>query len=222
MLRCVTFTGIDNHTDINQLIKLQEDYPFAEFGVLVSAKNTNMNSNPRFPHLGMLKGLKGCNLNLSCHVCGSAAREILAGHWEEFLKLTGKELSLFKRIQLNVGVWRKFSRGLEFLPDKDWIIQIGLHPGLYEYYQEQQNVFALQDHSGGMGSYINEWTDLGNKYCGYAGGLSAENIEEAILAIMQVHQGGFWVDMESSVRTDDWFDIEKCRHVLERVRDYVE
>jgi hypothetical protein len=27
--------------------------------------------------------------------------------------------------------------------------------------------------------------------------------------------GDFWIDMESGVRTDDWFDIDKVRRVLE-------
>ena len=30
----------------------------------------------------------------------------------------------------------------------------------------------------------------------------------------KVRQGEFWIDMESGVRTDDWFDLDKVRRVL--------
>ena len=58
MLRQVTLTGIDNKTDIESLCTLQEEYPFVEYGLLISSSLSNKNINPRYPHLSILKRLK--------------------------------------------------------------------------------------------------------------------------------------------------------------------
>ena len=41
MLNRVTFTGVDDKTNIDDLVYLAEKYPFVEFGILVSKNNSN-------------------------------------------------------------------------------------------------------------------------------------------------------------------------------------
>jgi hypothetical protein len=40
-------------------------------------------------------------------------------------------------------------------------------------------------------------------------------VVEAVKAINQVCDIDYWIDMESRVRTDDTFDVNKCRKVCE-------
>ena len=50
---------------------------------------------------------------------------------------------------------------------------------------------------------------------GYAGGITPDNVREKLSFLMdKIRIGSFWIDMESGVRTDDWFDIDKVRAVL--------
>lgn len=54
----VTFTGIDEKTNLERLSKLQKEYPFAEFGILVSydwKENGNRFPDPRI--LGNLRNM---------------------------------------------------------------------------------------------------------------------------------------------------------------------
>ena len=54
------------------------------------------------------------------------------------------------------------------------------------------------------------------KKIGYAGGINPGNVADKLTFLMENEMvGDFWIDMESGVRTDDWFDIDKVRRVLE-------
>jgi len=54
---------------------------------------------------------------------------------------------------------------------------------------------------------------------GYSGGIGPENVASVIERIAA--DGPYWIDMESKVRTDDWFDLSLCREVCEIVYDGV-
>lgn len=71
-LRYVTFTGIDERTDLERLEYIQHRYPYAEFGLLLSNK-WKENGN-RYPHPAIASLLAGRGLNLSIHLCGDFAR----------------------------------------------------------------------------------------------------------------------------------------------------
>lgn len=217
MLRQVTLTGIDNKTDIESLCALQEEYPFVEYGLLISSSLSNKNTNPRYPHLSILKRLKRKGLHLSCHVCGTAAKAIVTDNdWSQLEKLIGAEKDIFQRIQLNIGPFRRFSREIDFPQPWSYLLQLKKYPACYEFYREKPNVYGFQDNSGGTGTYTKDWMNLDEQYFGYAGGICAENVKETVQQIEQVCSGDFWIDMESSLRTDgDRFDISKCRQVLE-------
>ena len=49
---------------------------------------------------------------------------------------------------------------------------------------------------------------------GYAGGLNPDNVGEKLEHLMKNVNGEFWIDMESGVRTDDMFDLNKVYKVL--------
>ena len=63
MLNKITFTGIDNETKVEELINLKNNYPFAEFGLLISKSNTNKDIVNRYPSLNILERLDGAGLD---------------------------------------------------------------------------------------------------------------------------------------------------------------
>ena len=71
----ITFTGVDDETDFNRLVSIQQRYPKVEFGVLVSRKW--FENGKRYLSPFKAKELRGSGLRLSAHLCGSIARDVL-------------------------------------------------------------------------------------------------------------------------------------------------
>ena len=82
-----------------------------------------------------------------------------------------------------------------------------------------KNISALFDLSHGTGVLPDQWpATLNFVKCGYAGGLSPENLELQIKAIERiVGDTPIWIDMETHVRSnmDAQFDLSKVRTCLE-------
>lgn len=93
-----------------------------------------------------------------------------------------------------------------------------------EYLHHRLHIDVLHDLSGGHGVVPEGIPPPIGMYCGYAGGFSPENVGVRLrqLAAKPPENGGFWIDMESGVRTDDWLDLKKVEHVLEVAAPYVE
>ena len=81
-------------------------------------------------------------------------------------------------------------------------------------------VSMLLDASGGRGidGPVEAYPATHGEKIGYAGGICPENVAEK-LRFLLLHPlvGDFWIDMESGVRTDGWFDLDKVEAVLETV-----
>lgn len=224
----ITFTGVDEMTDLVELSKVQKHWPIAEFGVLTSY-NAAENGN-RFPGKERIDELARLNLNLSLHVCGKATADAAAGKWDNINKLVSPEngkgnLGAFRRIQLNI-VGRDDIPVFCFPPRYSWqeiIIQArnaddneryNASRGKWTECREQFSI--LLDGSGGRGLETKLEILPTDGKVGYAGGFSPENINAKLEFLMEnVKAGMFWIDMESRVRTDDWFDLGKVVEVLE-------
>lgn len=225
-LEHVTFTGLDEHTDLNRLEDIQGKYPYAEFGVLMSY-NWSKNGN-RYPKLDpFLYELYARGLNLSAHICGQMARDVAAGKMDEIYKEMCYMSPLFNRCQLNIRVpdnvfnlrsMRPFTIQL-----KEVILQMKSLDELKWWETEilgggnMPGISYLIDGSGGKGIdtklEIYPYSDI---TVGYAGGFNPSNVEEKLRKIYDSgNTGKFWIDMESGVRTDDdWFDLDKVEEVL--------
>ena len=221
-LQHITFTGIDAKTDIQDLIEIQREFPIAEFGVLTSYhwnENGNRYLNPAF--LSNLYAGNG-KLNLALHVCGSAAHDAADGYWNKIEHHMFNTLGLFKRVQLNVANRTDNPYRLASTPNKHTeviIQQKGVHD--IEMFERSMwmNVSVLLDASGGQGidTPIEVLPNVGKSFkVGYAGGINPDNVADKLAYLLQRDEvGDFWIDMESGVRTDDWFDIEKVYKVLQ-------
>ncbi len=216
MLRQITFSGIDPWTDPKTLFELHRQYPFIEFAYLLT---TNAKAGNRYPRPVMLKEYENLSLPLSLHICGKLSYELVkSGDWQPTYNLMGDFMNLFGRMQLNIIKTVHFCRSLSFPKDKLVIIQ--LHDGtrdFFECYRDNPQVQGFQDGSGGRGIVCRNWMPPETDFFGYAGGIRPENVVEAVRTINEICAGDYWIDMESGIRTEDRFDIKKCRQVCEQL-----
>jgi phosphoribosylanthranilate isomerase len=113
-------------------------------------------------------------------------------------------------------------------PTREFVLQCSDHAALrhaQELASSQSNISALFDPSGGHGVPVDKhvWPDpLDGLPMGYAGGVNpatAQTILETLCA--KPFDVPFWIDMESGVRTNDRFDLDKVRRVLELAAPFV-
>ena len=224
----VTFTGIDRNTDLDLLARLQRRYPLAEFGVLISMKRSGMEN--RYLDMALYDDLCRYDLNLSLHLCGSIARNALQTNFSEVARMCGTSLYHFRRIQINgLSEIEDFGPVRATAPAfvKEIIIQQNPNKKLLT----DDSVFVcgarvsyLYDGSGGLGKetpfcpLVVRRKEYLQTRVGYAGGINPDNVLE------KWHEAkgaslypGMWIDMESGVRTDDWFDLDKVKKVLKQM-----
>lgn len=226
-LQHITFTGIDAKTDIKALTEIQREFPIAEFGVLTSYhwyENGNRYLPPAF-----ICNLYESGLNLSLHVCGSAAHDAAIGEWDNVDRLIFGSLDLFKRIQLNIAGRKNNPRQVQMARYSWQEVIIQQRSGEEtELYNDTLNAWrpniekfsVLLDASGGRGIDTELKVLPSSGKVGYAGGFNPDNVGEKLSFLMQnVRMGEFWIDMESGVRTDDWFNLDKVVKVLEICSD---
>ena len=222
-LKHITFTGIDKKTDLKALKEIQMQYPIAEFGVLASYhwyENDNRYLDPRY-----YRYLTKLNLNLALHLCGAVAHDAACEDWSEVHYLSWGQYSWFRRIQLNVACRKDNPEYVCAAPwENEIIVQQRDINNLDLFYESQESwpkwcpeqLSVLLDASGGQGKDTE--IQILNAKCkvGYAGGINPENVGDKLAYLVEHHTAGdFWIDMESGVRTDDWFDLDKVVKVLD-------
>lgn len=218
----ITFTGVDEWTDIDRLVSIQQRYPKAEFGVLLS-KHWDENGN-RYPSPEFIERLRDRGLRLSGHLCGSLARDVLTlGGFHNVAKPFASLLDIFQRVQLNVsGCKDAMPNYIIPGPLDEIIIQQGDDSRLFEqcYINNGEFIAILLDKSGGLGID----TPIGfplyayRVHVGFAGGINPDNVIDKMKMITTSSLvGKFWIDMESGVRTDDRFDLAKVEDVCKKV-----
>ncbi len=233
MINKVTITGADSDIKHRDLMELSKEYPFVEWGILIS--DTRMGTD-RYPTLDWInkicigKQLMQPSMNLSLHVCGKLCKDILKGDAPDLLFKFPPLIDYFNRVQLNFNVknsdiqLKKFMKVLSYL-NNDIIFQFNQSNKdfvdfLIEFGDDKWNY--LYDSSGGRGVVRSDWSKPFKKYTGYAGGLSPENLEEEIESILKVSKDTpVWIDVESGVRTENKFDLDKVKQFLEISKKYV-
>ena len=222
-LTSITFTGIDDRTDIGRIQEIQDKYPYVEWGVLMSYhwyKNGHRFMSPKYLDKLWHKGLR-----LSAHLCGQMAVDVLDAETDTMHATIGYRFDLFKRCQLNVVASRHF-RQLRtmrvFDRQLDEVILQMQTPSTLDsflkYVEEPtRHVSYLIDGSGGRGIDCPiKVFDKPDIHVGYAGGIGPDNVREKLKMLFEYPScGEFWIDMESRVRDEeDWLDLDKVEQVL--------
>ena len=199
----ITFTGIDDRTDLARADKLAGMYPI-EWGVLFSADN----QDARYPcaqavnEIMQIKGYK------AAHLCGKVSKDAAQGQRVDWVPL-----EQFNRIQLNgKEVPTEYFDKLKSTYGVEIIRQV-CEAG----FSGHAPAFELYDISGGEGvipEKIPAHPD-GKTFVGYAGGMGPETVISYLKRIDI--NGPYWIDMESRIRTNGWFDLAKVTKVCELV-----
>ncbi|MCW2195117.1 hypothetical protein AB7M45_007888 [Bradyrhizobium elkanii] len=206
----ISFTGADEWTSVEEMHKLSGKYPIY-WGLLFSPKRQG--TDPRYPTGDALSRLMWSNLRLSAHLCGDYSRRIMAG--ESIVDTIPVDLGYFTTIQVN---------HTEPVPAKiiqfrnGWGNMRAIAQTRADTFPTDTSVDWLFDRSGGASIAPTAWPAHpgGDQLVGYAGGISPDNVRE-VMSVLEQMKGRYWIDMESGVRTDDRFDLEKCRAVCEAV-----
>lgn len=245
MLNLVSFTGADNNTNVDELAKFVEGYegsPIAvELALLYFPEKEGEARNPDAKQReAILNAIP--KKNLAAHLCGKQIFDQLLAEDEAVIA----ELQRYNRIQLNINarkriftpkevftvyanLWkREIPMILQFNEDsRDDVEHFAYHPAVFG---SAGRPMILFDASRGKGVAPAEFPRaLPALHCGYAGGLNPTNITDVNVKLREWYDahnavyfvGGegrpYWLDMESGVRTNNEFDLDLCRKVMDAV-----
>lgn len=233
-LQRVTITGTDDKTDISQLLELSDEFPFVEWGILVSSKQEGGQRFPsrkwsdKFIHAVTGTG-KLRPIAISSHICGRWTREICSDFiaWNELPFI----VNFGQRIQINTHAEQLVSNthlwtNLRNVIHKEIIFQwdgVNDHLAFAAKAIDGLKISVLFDTSGGAGILPGTWPKADRRFnYGYAGGLGPDNIKEQIQLInLAANNYSYWIDMEGRVRTNEILDLDKVRKVLEQSKEFV-
>jgi len=218
ILNRVTITGADDSIQPEALGRLHSEYPFVEWGILVSASSHGAGRS-RFPSYRWLRAFldycDGLNKPMpwSVHVCGAWVKDICIGDysWRKEHRLVCELIDRADRMQLNFHACAHrvrlpaFTEGLKKNFRGQLILQSdGVNDALIRQIRDEHDkVAVLHDRSGGAGELPLSWPSLvKGMYNGYAGGLSPMNVARELLKLEEIVGGEtVWIDVESKVRS---------------------
>ncbi len=228
MIEIVTFTGVDDRTDFDELVYVARKYPFVEFGILVGSQTGQ--DNPIFPGLPLVDRLTKIlpSDRIAIHLCGKYARAVTGIALKERLRIYDVSDG-FGRVQVNLhGDMDNPSR---IAVDSNNLLSFVNHSSASQIILQHragwndiplthpkiEYLFDLSEGSGREG--FDHWPEPpSNMRVGYAGGIGPHNIERVIEFANKHPEHPIWIDMESNVRTSDyWFDMDKIRTVCNKI-----
>lgn len=227
-LSLVSFVGVDKSTNFRDLEIFTSSNRIYEFGILHSS--TKNGNEERYPeHWYSKKYLEWAKENKvasSLHLCGDSINL----YFEEDKDIIDIA-DLAGRIQLNLNL--RTMHGFEdyhYLSNK--IIEIASkynHHIILQLNNTKKkfneiflskkinfNLSLLNDSSGGFGKEIEEVFPPYEKYfTGYAGGINPDNVLKIIDLIEKTNseKRKYYIDMESGIRENNIFSIEKCKKI---------
>lgn len=198
----VTFTGVDDDTDVGQMVSLSSRYP-VEWGLLFGSDA----GAGRFPSPWKVTEVLDAGLRCSAHLCGRYSREVLRSGQSSL------DLTRFARIQVNAR-----ERDYRNSALAEFAANCG-RPVIRQVRKRFRNiagVHQLYDSSGGRGIVPDIWPPQPDdvEFVGYSGGL-APGVVSQVLPKLNARK--YWIDMESGVRSDGVFSVSLCETVLREV-----
>lgn len=209
----IAFTGVDRADLKEGLVALAARYPI-EWGLLVDDTRTG---NPLFPDAATRAALlAGTPLRWAAHICGAQAQAIVRDPYEISMNLAG-----IQRAQINHSFSGSDAR--QTINAVLFARRHGVRAVLQcsQEFPDDSRVDWLFDTSFGTGAAPTHWPQLpqGSAFCGLSGGLNHINVRQRLESVAPPAGAVYWIDMESGVRTDGWFDLAKCEAVCRAVFD---
>ncbi len=209
----IAFTGVDRLELLPGLKALSARYPI-EWGVLVDPAQED---TALFPPAAIRDALLAAlDLRWAAHVCGEAAKAIVANPLSAPPPSAGVQ-----RGQVNHSF--KGSTPAQVAAARDYGRRLGVRTVLQcsaAFPLNQTGVDWLYDVSFGTGARPDRWPappPAEGPFCGYSGGIGPDTVTEILARIAAPEGSLYWIDMESGVRTDGAFDLSKCEAVCRAV-----
>ena len=201
----ISFTGLDRKTCKAEIETLLED-DRVELGVLYSRTPRGRNRYPEHDQIAQL--LDWCRGRGALHICGAGLHDLLDGYMEYLTRSA-------VRIQVNGPIsLDEAGKILRTHPAQMIITQNSIR-NLPLLNLEGDNHALLVDGSTGYGRIPETWERPDTvKQVGFAGGLGPDNIKAELERIRRVATEPYWIDMESGLRKEDWFDFQKALKIL--------
>lgn len=225
MLEILSFTGVDIHTNPEDLLAISDEFPKVEFAVLIGTETGE--DHPLFPPLNVVKHLKSLSpdLNTALHLCGKYARAAMqtGPDTEEMFSISEG----FGRVQVNLhgdridpGYIATLPKAVQNFADTVQADKVILqHRDTWDSTPlEHPKVEYLFDLSEGRGkeSFASWPEPPASKRVGYAGGIGPHNIRQAMKFVDLHPQSHIWLDMESQIRDRKHrLDLDKVRAVCQ-------
>lgn len=196
----VTLTGADEGTNLDALVGLIST-PGVEIGLLYTDTPEIRNRYPSRKWLA--EAVRRLSGRCALHVCGRGARAaLLAG---DLIDLTAHT----PRVQVN-GVLG-LDEVMLLASRVETLITQHTEANAHLLNSQAANHVVLVDGSGGRGVLPVEWKrPATQKAVGFAGGLGVHSLHAQSEAIRRVARGPYWLDMEASLRVNDWFNIDRA------------
>lgn len=238
-LSFITFSGVDETADARGLRRLA-DLPDVEFAVLIKPASAAGRASPRYPSPAWIDAFSAAHPRerLALHLCGDLAGLAVEAPEALAAALPAPIARRFARIQLNLKsvprtdlalaslrrlapLWGKPAFIVQVkLPDSDRLAVLLARLAAIDPFLGPGRIHALADPSGGLGLLPESRPPcLPGVFTGHAGGIAPANCAaEAAKAVRAAEAGGAettWIDMESGIRTEDRFDVEKALSCFE-------
>lgn len=223
----ITLSGLDEYgtPGFRDAIE-RHQFEKHEVGILYSEKRLGTTRYPEHKLINRLFELP----HVSLHLCGRAVYDLIRkGRVSNELESL---INIADRVQLNISAtdWspKTVAKNLNDVNSAmAWIIQFGTGDETLKKCVEiadlLHNPHFLFDCSGGRGELPAFWPSISLPNMGAAGGLNPDNVQQQLK--MMYERGyirkGFWVDVESGIRTNDKWDWNKARKFIENV-EYAE
>lgn len=236
VLKFITCSGADEHTNIDDLLALAKEYPLMEIGIQVSNEKVTKNP-PRFDWLMALheKVVKQhLTPNIALHICGEwvqqfANREMLP-EADYFMSLADGHRGFFiKRLQVDLLIGNNylvnFGRFCQAMTDRasrhivlpyndsnaDFIHRLYSKDIMFDcLFNDFQNGKALPQ------KY--EPPVFKNRLQGYSGGFSAENVAAELQKLSKIlsSKRKIYIDAENCLKDDrGYLDLQKCKAYIQ-------
>lgn len=207
----ISFTGVDGNTDLQTLCSISRNFSLnVRWGVL-SSNHRRSAGEQRYPSEYCKDQIAAMarqypDIVIVAHLCGLQAQRATT-------------MNYFPRhpwhsIQLNGRDFNRFNTRFMRQQEDTKIILQSQDPNAFP--TALTNLEYLYDASGGQGREITSFPIplQSDQLVGYAGGIGLDNITEII---NQISTPNYWLCMENKVRTDDWFDLNTCLQILNKV-----
>lgn len=228
-LSLISFVGVDSFTSLGDIVNFKEDI-HCEWSVLFS-DTKSLTKHIRYPEYSFCKDFlklsKSESFLASLHLCGSVIDRYLKQE-QDVMDLC----QLASRIQLNLNISE--------YPDCDKLsddILSNIHKYGHQVILQKNktkekfmNIFLkksdtkiniLHDGSGGFGREIECIIPPEDNihFTGYAGGIKPENVLNIVNLINNnnPYNKEYYIDMESGIRENNIFSINKCRQVIDNL-----